>query len=518
MKPSIDFSARSNSQSAGKLKEQLIAQLRPVRRHLRRIVVMQIAARTLLAGGVFTALVVVSDQFFRPGVAIGLPFVFVACIVSSLVGVCYGLLKPIAWTTVASRVDQRFQLRDAVTTAFEFTERESLTRWHELQITQTLTQLANMVRPLHADGWNGTPLLAGGSLVWVTLLIATALTGHRQTALAAAQTERQIQLDEEHQQLADNVESALMEELRELAELTGSPGPDAMLPQLARIREQTQQELERLKQPGVDTRDALATLSRIQDVIASAADQLETASLESSFDELSEAFADSDALLPIAESIQKDAFDHAAKQLEEFRPASIPEEHRDALANELNEQANQLAENDQQTLSQAVNDLAAGIEQDAEAGHRGADALSELMEQQMMLLNMQAKLKRQVMKLAEAKAISQNGGDSTSRSEHDKRTWGKGRAGDPVADQPTPALHTERQREQLTGMVGEGDTELDTVETHGSEVEIQTELGRSFRPYQDAMETTLNSETIPLGHRTTIRRYFEAIRPSQARN
>jgi len=50
--------------------------------------------------------------------------------------------------------------------------------------------------------------------------------------------------------------------------------------------------------------------------------------------------------------------------------------------------------------------------------------------------------------------------------------------------------------------------------------EQQQEATRQYREkvdkYEQISESVLDSEPIPLGHRQTIRRYFEMIRPQQA--
>lgn len=57
--------------------------------------------------------------------------------------------------------------------------------------------------------------------------------------------------------------------------------------------------------------------------------------------------------------------------------------------------------------------------------------------------------------------------------------------------------------------------ESESETTHS--VEGRQEAGRAYRDvyqkYRKMSESVLDSEAIPLGHRQTIRRYFELIRP-----
>ncbi len=68
----------------------------------------------------------------------------------------------------------------------------------------------------------------------------------------------------------------------------------------------------------------------------------------------------------------------------------------------------------------------------------------------------------------------------------------------------------------LTGQLGdEGDTETATVQSPEAEQAAQREYREKYLEYQKLSEAVLESEPIPLGHRQTIRRYFQAIRPDQ---
>ena len=62
----------------------------------------------------------------------------------------------------------------------------------------------------------------------------------------------------------------------------------------------------------------------------------------------------------------------------------------------------------------------------------------------------------------------------------------------------------------------QGDSEVET-ETGN---EQQEEAARSYKEqvakYEALSESALESESIPLGHRQTIRKYFELIRPTSA--
>jgi hypothetical protein len=76
-------------------------------------------------------------------------------------------------------------------------------------------------------------------------------------------------------------------------------------------------------------------------------------------------------------------------------------------------------------------------------------------------------------------------------------------------------LDSQRNLEQLTGQLsGEGESEFETTTSPEGREAARRRTRETFAQYQKRSEAVLESEPIPLGHRQTIRRYFELIRPS----
>ena len=63
---------------------------------------------------------------------------------------------------------------------------------------------------------------------------------------------------------------------------------------------------------------------------------------------------------------------------------------------------------------------------------------------------------------------------------------------------------------------GTGDSDVETEKGPDEEQEAVRQYRRNADKYEALNESVLESESIPLGHRQTIRRYFEMIRPSAA--
>lgn len=59
-----------------------------------------------------------------------------------------------------------------------------------------------------------------------------------------------------------------------------------------------------------------------------------------------------------------------------------------------------------------------------------------------------------------------------------------------------------------------GDVDVETMDSAEQKQEAVREYRKQIKKYEQMSESVLSEEAIPLGHRQTIRRYFEMIRPS----
>ena len=80
-------------------------------------------------------------------------------------------------------------------------------------------------------------------------------------------------------------------------------------------------------------------------------------------------------------------------------------------------------------------------------------------------------------------------------------------------DGDSTKLDSARKREQVQGQMGEGASETETTHMPEGRQTAARTYREQYQKYRRMTEAALNSEPIPLGHRQTIRRYFELIRP-----
>jgi hypothetical protein len=123
---------------------------------------------------------------------------------------------------------------------------------------------------------------------------------------------------------------------------------------------------------------------------------------------------------------------------------------------------------------------------------------------------MARKLAAQRARLNESKGLARSGGDNKRRSKQPRRTFGFGKAEESLTGDPT-STETQRRREQVTGVAGEGPSEREVVKSNDAAESAELDYSQRYEQYKKTAESVLQQEELPLGHRETIRRYFEAI-------
>jgi hypothetical protein len=117
--------------------------------------------------------------------------------------------------------------------------------------------------------------------------------------------------------------------------------------------------------------------------------------------------------------------------------------------------------------------------------------------------------------LSECKSECENEcqSESTAKSSNPDNQAGKS-AGDKAPGEKTSAL-TANQQMKLNGQdTGLGQSDTDTEKSDPQQEESLRAYRAQAEKFQSLSETALESESIPMGHRQTIRKYFESIRPT----
>ena len=125
-------------------------------------------------------------------------------------------------------------------------------------------------------------------------------------------------------------------------------------------------------------------------------------------------------------------------------------------------------------------------------------------------------LKKQNGKLAESKSNVQDNGQNSGNKLANRPSRNAGRGTNETVQGTRTALDAKREEQKIQGQKGDqGDGDTEKISTTEADDHAKRDLKEVYHKYRKLSDAVLESEDIPLGHRQTIRRYFEAIRPTR---
>lgn len=268
----------------------------------------------------------------------------------------------------------------------------------------------------------------------------------------------------------------------------------------------------------VDKQTALEALSSLQQQLLERRDALAAEQHARQLKQIAAAFRNAEPLQAAAEAIDAEQWQDAAERLENADPEQLRQPERRAVAKQLGseDEPNQALPDSPQQRTQAAQDqLRDGLQQqDAAQARQGLERLAQQAAAQQELAEQTAQLDAQLEQVARAKGQVRGDrpGDSEQQSDRSSDTWGKGTAGDPAGGEDD-RLQVTRQREEMQIDPQEGsppgrrERTIETADAQSSQRSLQMRT----REFQQQSEQAIAPEDLPVGHRETIRRYFEAI-------
>ncbi len=490
--------------------EQMHCRLKPVRARQRWRLALWAAAIGLLAGsclGILLAGVRLLGAGLPLLAVIGMPAAGLA------LGLAAGLLWRRSWKDAAVAVDLHYRLKDRAATALAFLGEPEPTVMHRLQIVDAIDHLgrieAREVVPLEMP----RPLpYAVAALSLAVLLVLIPLGMHR------AEAEIPARLPEIVAE-AEDLEETMIEDLEELAQEHPEEPLEEVVLELKELVEQ-------MKEPGVDQRDALAKLSEMQAAIAEALAEYNLEAVDAGLEALAEAIAPAEALKAASRALQDGKYEKAAEELQQFDPSKITRKEAKTVAPRLGKLAEDMQDAGQGQLSDATSELCEGLEcRDAGKCQGGACKLAGLCRTHGLRKAIGMCLAAQLSRLAECKGNccggsgngrgNKSGGSNVAKSKSPTNTWGRGATGQPLGDNPT-SLDADRLMQRVSGTPGEGPSDREVSHAPEGRQQATRSYREMYHQYRKMSEAVLESEPLPLGHRQTIRRYFELIHPQNA--
>jgi hypothetical protein len=483
----------------------IFAELAPVRRRQQRLFALQSAVLGVIVSAVAGIVLGITRWFAgspeSPLAAVGV------LAAGPVIGLLVGLLWRRSWHAAAVAVDEHYGLKDRATSALAFLAKPETTTLQELEIhdaEEHLTKIhARDVVPFRVP----RPLpYAAGLLVAALALFVLPLTPR---TVQAEPSDPLAEVLAEAEKISED-----LEQLNELAK-------EERDPELEELVHELQEMLEEMVQPGVDVKEALAKLSEMQAAISAQQAQYNVGLVDGQLQSLGQAMMTAQPLEGAGKALQEAKFDRAAKELEELEDVDFDKKEAKTTAEKMKQVADAMGEVGLGELSDDVSEMCEGMS----SGQKGkfmkaSKSLAAGIKKQGSRKRVYDILENELARLNECKGECKNPKNSLAKGKKPEKSlsptlsFGMSTSGNVIGDKTN--LLAKRNVEEITGNPGEGPAEMETMHSP----EGREQAGRSYRDvynkYKKESEAVLDSEPIPLGHRETIRRYFELIRPQNA--
>jgi hypothetical protein len=435
--------------------------------------------------------------------AIPWPFILGCLAAGPLVGLVRALLQPPRQQEAAAAIDRACALKDRVVSALNFLSRsKEQSACQILQLEDTRQHVAEV------DATRVVPITPPKSWVWglgvsfVTLLFV-GFGGPQPKAVAVLTPDETIVAQ------AD----ALQEQIEELNEFVAHETDSEM----ADLVKQLAAQLEELKQPGVTPRDAMATLSEMEAILQAKQAQLIDPQTDAQLAEIGKALSLSKEMKPAGEAMAQGELKRAASELSQLDMPALEKQTETAITEQLEQISEQNSKSRNQKTNEAAKKTAEALrQQDATKFKAGVQELAEESRKQDRRNTVADMLQRQLQAMNDSKsefasALSLPG----SRKNNAANMWGLGE-GENKTGPATDRLEAENQMDLTGQQTEQGESETELVTAPPAAQEAVRRYREQSAKYEQLSESVLKSERIPLGHRQTIRRYFELIRPQDS--
>lgn len=411
----------------------------------------------------------------------------------------------------AAAIDQYYAMKDRTASALQFATLPHPDPLQRLQVADTVLHLRK-VRPgdcVPIDPSRAAVRTAATMALAIGLLVFYSQLDRDAVAVGASVK------DGTAMALQDSLQAALDESLTQ-------PLSDQQRQQLLELEERLNELSTQLQQASADPRQRLATLSEMQQAIEQAREQLAAAGHAEELQELAEAIEPANALQEAASALRDGQFEQAAEQLRDVDPERISDRQRRAVSDNLKKQIEDAGGKQPGDATQAAEQLQQALEQqDAAETQKALRQLADMAQRQATQQQVDQSMAAQLNQVAETKAQARGNqggnqpGDSNQKSDRASQQWGRGTAGQPDQGEADP-LDSQRQREQITGQqaatggqrqrAGEDETQFEGTSSRQA-------YAQQYQEYRRQAEAVLQREPLPIGHRRTVRQYFDRLRP-----
>ncbi len=478
--------------------ENIRVSVETVRQRQQRQWIWQCVSTGLVFGGLAACVLAIARAISEGQVP--LLWIAAAIVVGPLLGWLWSAVTFRKTSMAATQIDQCCHLKDRIATALSFSKKKQTDVLHQLQIEDANEKAANIdavaVAPISAPGaW-----LPGLGLAMVAIILGIVTTPIE--SVVAAPIVNSVILDQ-----ASKAENAL-EDLKDF-------NKEEIDPELEEIIKELSGTIAELKKPGVDPKEALAKFSEMEAALQKKQEQLETSSTEQTLAKVGEAIALAHPMQAAGEAMSNGQMEKAAAELDKMEMPELDRKTEKAVQGKLAE----FGENENGKAGKKVREAIKKFSEGMRGGKRskfreGVEGLAGECKKQGRRKRLKDLLRKQCRCLGDCKSECE--GECESTADSNKKggsNWGLGRSTNEPGDK-TAKLKTGPQMDIKGQESDSGEIDVETIESAEQNQEAIREYRKQAKKYEQMSESVLSEEAIPLGHRQTIRRYFEMIRPS----
>lgn len=457
------------------------------------------ASTGVLAGGIAGCLMAMA-RLLSQG-AFSWIWVVLAVTIPAITGVVVALVRSRSMLCAARLIDTQCNLKDRTQTALQFLHASNSDPLRRLQIEDAESHL------MAVDPKKVTPITAPRSwrigVIMSFVAVLLGLLTSRPEPLMASDVSNTV-VTEQASRASDG-----LEELEEFQKEQNDPELDKLLKEM-------NEQLKTLTEPGMDPKEALAKLSEMEAALQEMQQQLSDPVTEAQMQEIGEALSLAEATAAAGQAMSKGEMEKAADELAKLEMPELDRKTEKAMTEKLEQAQKNAGDGSKKKadLKNALEKMAQGLS----SGNRskfqdGSKGLASECKKQGQKKKLSDLLKKQCQCLSECKSECE--GECRNQAQGNKKGGnkaGKGTAGNPEGEKT--AKNKTGQEMKLTGQdSGTGEVETETTSNPEQEQEAVRQYRENAGKYEALSESALESESIPLGHRQTIRRYFEMIRP-----
>lgn len=462
------------------------------------------SASTGLAVGAAVGSALAIARVLLPDLSLWLPIAAVA--VGGSVGAVIGVCRPVPVVTAAKVIDSYYGLKDRALTALQFEKAAGEDPVRALQLQDAERHLAQ-VRPAECAPVAAPRQATQAAAIFLGLTLGLLWYSEFGMPRAVAATSLPLAV-----QQATLLRETMLPEIEQLAKEQEDP-------ELEELAQELNELVAALEKEGLEEVDMMATLSKMELSLSEAREAMKMEMADAQFASIAGAMQPASAMRQAAAAMMSGDYDKASEQLEKLDASKLSDKERRAVADNLKKYAAKLSPGQQGQLSEAASQLQEGLEnQDASQCKSGVSKLAGLCKTQGLKKKIGECMACQLNRLSQCKSECRGQcntpGNNVAKTDKPSQKWGMGKSGKANGDEATE-LASSRRQEQLTGQQGDGPSESETIESPEGEQDAVRQYAQRYREFRKQAEAVLDREPLPLGHRETVRQYFENIRPNQ---